>query len=357
MSRPFSRIAAVLCRWRPMTQRSSVVLPAPFRPTSVTSSPSPTCSGTSRSAWASPYRAESPSTSRTGLGMRLPQVRGHDRGVLPNHGVAALRDHPPLLQDDHLVGELGDHTHVVLDEHDGPAGVRFSYQVDRAPDILDSHARGRFVEQEQTRVERDRKGELERALLPVGQLSSRAIREVGETDLREELARSHSIALERTLGGPETVPDGRRRLKRELGVLESGELIEQTRDLKGARDPAPRDAFGRQPRGVGAEDDHATSGRSQEAGQEIEETRLPGAVGTDERMHLTDLETQIHAVDGTEAGELFDEPLGLDGVGRGDDAHIRVLRPAQYGSRMTRFSVFPAALRGKSRTTTTSCTC
>src|SRR5438477_12795594 len=147
MSRPFSRIAAVLCRWRPMTQRSSVVLPAPFRPTSVTSSPSPTCSETSRSAWASPYRDESPSTSRTGLGMRLPQVRGHDRGGLPNHGLAALRDHSALLQDDHLVGELGDHSPVVLDEHDGPTRVRLSNKVDRATDVIDSHDRGRIVAQ------------------------------------------------------------------------------------------------------------------------------------------------------------------------------------------------------------------
>src|SRR5438552_6876038 len=329
MSRPFRRIDPVFCRWRPMTHRSSVVLPAPFRPTSVTSSPSPTCNDTSRSAWASPYLAERSAISSAGLGMRLPEIRGNDRGILAYDGVAALGDHPALLQHDDLVGELGDHTHVVLDEHYGPARVRLSNQVDRAPDVLDAHARGRLVQQKQARVEGDCEGELQRALLPVRKLAGGPAREVSQTDLREELARSVAIALERALGDPEPVADRRRSLERELGVLERGELVEEARDLKGARDPAPRDAFGRQPRGVGAEDDHATSGRSQEAGQEIEETRLPGAVGTDERMHLTDLETQIHAVDGTEAGELFDEPLRLDGVGRGDDAHIRVLRSAQ----------------------------
>src|SRR2546427_10286871 len=114
MSRPLSRIDPVDCRRRPITHRSSVVLPAPFRPTSVTSSPSPTCSETSRSAWASPYRAERPSTSSAGLGMSLPQVCGDDGGVLADGGVSALRDHAALLQHAHLVGELRPDAHAVV---------------------------------------------------------------------------------------------------------------------------------------------------------------------------------------------------------------------------------------------------
>src|SRR3989454_1140528 len=340
-----------------MTHRSSVVLPAPFRPTSVTSSPSPTCSETSRSAWASPYRAERPSTSSAALRMSLPQVCGDDGGILADGGVGALRDHAALLQHDHLVGELRHDAHVVLDEHDGPARAALSDQVDRAADVLDAHARRRLIEEEQTRVERDREGELERALLPVRELPRGPVRQVSEADLGEELARSWAISLERVLGRPEPVPERRRRLKGELGVLENGELIEEARDLEGACDPPARDAFRRQPRRVVAKDDHATGGRPQEASEEIEEARFPRAVGTDEGVNLSGLETQIDAVDSAESGELLDEPVGLDRVGRRSDRHIRVLRPAQYGSRMTRFSVFPAALRGKSSTTTTSCTC
>src|SRR5205814_6773102 len=73
-----------------------------------------------------------------GLGMRLPQVRGDDRGILAYDGVAALGDYPALLQHDDLVGELGDHSHVVLDEHYGPARVRLSNQVDRKSTRLNS---------------------------------------------------------------------------------------------------------------------------------------------------------------------------------------------------------------------------
>jgi len=206
-------------------------------------------------------------------------------------------------------------------------------------------------------VRSDCEGELQRALLPVRKLAGGPAREVSQTDLREELARSVAIALERALGGPKPVADRRRSLERELGMLERGELVEEARDLEGARDPAPRDAFGRQPRGIGAEDDHASCGRPKEAGQEIEEGRLPRTVGTDERVHFSWFEPQVHAVHGTKAGELLDQAIGLYRIGRRSDAQMRVLRPAQYGSRMTRFSVFPAALRGNSSTTTTSCSC
>src|SRR5437773_9943522 len=324
-----------------MTHRSSVVLPAPFRPTSVTSSPSPTCSDTSRSAWASPYLAERSAISSAGLGMRLPEIRGNDRGILAYDGVAALGDHPALLQHDDLVGELGDHTHVVLDEHYGPARVRLSNQVDRAPDVLDAHARGRLVQQKQARVERDCEGELQRALLPVRKLAGGPAREVSQTDLREELARSVAIALERALGGPKPVADRRRSLERELGMLERGELVEEARDLEGARDPAPRDAFGRQPRGIGAEDDHASCGRPKEAGQEIEEGRLPRTVGTDERVHFSWFEPQVHAVHGTKAGDSLTRPTGSSGYLGGATLQLPVFAPAHYGRRWSRSSFFP----------------
>src|SRR5438477_9559046 len=144
--------------------------------------------------------------------------------------------------------------------------MRLSNQVDRAPDVLDTHARRWLVQQEQARVERDREGELERALLAVRKLAGGPVREVGQANLREELVRSGAIAQKRALGGPEPVADRRCRLKGELDMLESGELVEEARDREGPGDPAPSDAYGRQPRRVLAEDDHATCGRPQEPG-------------------------------------------------------------------------------------------
>ena len=65
-SLPSSRITPSTWRCRPMTERSSVVLPAPLRPTRVTTSPGLTASETSVRTRASPYQAETPWTSSTG---------------------------------------------------------------------------------------------------------------------------------------------------------------------------------------------------------------------------------------------------------------------------------------------------
>src|SRR5690606_3809403 len=102
---------------RPIRQRSSVVLPAPFRPTSVTISPSSTRIDTSRSARASPYQADSPSTRSIGV----PEVGGDDAGVVADLRVRAFHQHLAVLQYGHAVGEAGDHVHVVLDHDHGAA--------------------------------------------------------------------------------------------------------------------------------------------------------------------------------------------------------------------------------------------
>src|SRR5207237_6782224 len=101
-------------------------------------------------------------------------------------------------------------------------GVSLSDELDRAPDVLDSHACRRLIEKEQPGVERDREGELEGTLLPIRQLARGPVRELRETDLREELVRPRAIALERPRGSPEPIAERRPRLQSELGMLERG---------------------------------------------------------------------------------------------------------------------------------------
>ena len=54
MSRPWKRIVPCRGRLRPLIERSVVVLPAPFAPSSVTISPSRTVSEIPFSAWIEP---------------------------------------------------------------------------------------------------------------------------------------------------------------------------------------------------------------------------------------------------------------------------------------------------------------
>ena len=58
---------------------------------------------------------------------------------------------------------------------------------DGAVDVLEAHAGGRLVEQQQLGVEGQREGELEGPLLPVGEGAGGGAGPVGEADLVEQL--------------------------------------------------------------------------------------------------------------------------------------------------------------------------
>src|SRR5215510_11472687 len=120
---PSSRIAPAAAACRPMIARSSVVFPAPLRPHSVTISPAPTRSDTSRTAYASPYATETASTSSRcrSVTMSGSQVGVDDSRVGTNLAVAAFGEHPPGREHGDPVGQLGYDVHVVLDHHHGPA--------------------------------------------------------------------------------------------------------------------------------------------------------------------------------------------------------------------------------------------
>src|ERR1035437_3859851 len=142
-SLPSRRTVPSIWRCRPMTERSNVVLPAPLRPTRVTTSPACTLKETSARTRASPYQADSPAISS----MSMSQVGGDDLVVQAHVFVASLREDPALLQHRDLIGKAANDVHVVVDEHDGAALGDLLDQRDRAVDVLAAHARRRLVEQ------------------------------------------------------------------------------------------------------------------------------------------------------------------------------------------------------------------
>src|SRR5665647_1403934 len=146
---PARRTRPSICRCRPMAERSSVVFPAPLRPTRVTTSPWCTLRETPPRTRASPYQADSPSISS----MSLPQIGGDDLVVHAHLLVASLGENLALLQHGDLTGKVANDVHVVVDEHDGEALGDLLDQGDRAFDVLHTHARRRLVEQKQGRVE------------------------------------------------------------------------------------------------------------------------------------------------------------------------------------------------------------
>src|SRR5688572_19448005 len=103
----------------PMMDFSVVVLPAPLRPSSVTTSPVRTSKSTPCSTWHSPYQALSPLTARSDSGMRLAQISLDHQRVGGHRPVIALGQDLAPLQHRDGVREVGHHREVVLDHEDG----------------------------------------------------------------------------------------------------------------------------------------------------------------------------------------------------------------------------------------------
>src|SRR5688572_9606382 len=102
---------------RPMMERKVVVLPAPLRPSSVTTSPSWTSSVTPCSTWLSPCQASrSRISSLRGriAGSFGAEIGGDDLGVAAHRGVVALGQYAPADQHGDGVAEPLHDLEVVL---------------------------------------------------------------------------------------------------------------------------------------------------------------------------------------------------------------------------------------------------
>src|SRR5262245_15908788 len=142
----------------PMIDFSVVVLPAPLRPSSVTTSPARTSKVAPWSTWDSPYQRCSPSTGRggatPGLSMADAEIGlAHER-VGRNRLVVAFGEHSATREHRDAIGEVGDDAEIVLDhQHRAVGGNRLDERAD-AIDVFVTHAGPRLVEQKHFRVER-----------------------------------------------------------------------------------------------------------------------------------------------------------------------------------------------------------
>src|SRR5262245_47906745 len=98
----------------PMTERRVVVLPAPLRPSRVTSSPRATSKSTPCKIWDSPYHACNPSTLSSVSAMAGPDI-GFDDGGIPGHRIVGpFGQHLAARQHGDGVGEISHNRHVVF---------------------------------------------------------------------------------------------------------------------------------------------------------------------------------------------------------------------------------------------------
>jgi hypothetical protein len=174
-----------------------------------------------------------------------------------------------------------------------------------------------LVQQEQPRPAGQRPAHLDQALLAVGQERGEPVRAAFEPEPREDLPGALSEPL---LLFPH--PPRAERAARPAGpaapvaahedVLEHRHVAEEPDELEGARDAARGDRV-RPPQrqGLALEED-ASSRRLDHARDHVEDGRLPGAVGPDQRLDLPGLDGEVHGANGREAAELLAEPLDVE---------------------------------------------
>src|SRR4051812_17526565 len=109
----------------PMIDFSVVVLPAPLRPSSVTTSPSCTLKLTPCKMWDSPYHACRSLIASRGVvvsSMTCPHVGFAHFRIGRNGFVIAFGQHATARQHGDGVGQVGDHRQVMLDHQHSAVG-------------------------------------------------------------------------------------------------------------------------------------------------------------------------------------------------------------------------------------------
>src|ERR1700681_40483 len=116
-------------------------------------------------------------------------------------------------------------------------------------------------------------------------------------------------------------------LQGNANVFQHGQVRKYRRDLEGAREPHARDRRRARARDLLAVEEDLRACRCQEMGEQIEASRLAGAVGTDQRVDSPALDRKSDAIDGDEAFELLGQSARLE---------YRVTRHAYSGESASR---------------------
>src|SRR6267143_3293881 len=123
---PPSTIEPDVARTNPLSTPSRVDLPAPFAPTSATSSPPATSRSIPNRTGPAPNPAVRPRTSRRGSGLEPFRVAltevGLDHTLVAKHDLGlSLRQDTAAIEDDRAAADADDDAHHVLDQQHGHA--------------------------------------------------------------------------------------------------------------------------------------------------------------------------------------------------------------------------------------------
>ena len=199
---------------------------------------------------------------------------------------------------------------LVLDHQDGQPARAQRLQV--VLDLLDDpgmDAGHRLVQQEAARAQHQRAHDLDQPLLSAAH-DAGIVRFLGaHTESLQQVARlsdqsvlvGHPIARAKERA-PQRVTSVARR--RDEQVFEHCQPRELRGQLEGAHQPAPRAQIGRDPCDLAAIEDDRSARRRQSPGEDRQEGRLAGPVGSDDPRDVAGHDFDRHAVHGTHTFEV-----------------------------------------------------
>ena len=179
------------------------------------------------------------------------------------------------------------------------------------------HAGCRLVEQQQLRPLRQRDGDLDQPLPAIGQFAHRP---AGVGDERERLQMIERFLDDRGFAAgrsPETIAGAGSLADGEIDVFQHGEVAKQLVDLEGAGDAAARAGRLRQRGDLLAVEQHVAGRGPHPAGDQIDESRLAGAVRPDQRVPGAARQGEIDVVGDLDGAEILSQVANCRSAGGG----------------------------------------
>ena len=223
-----------------------------------------------------------------------------------------MKQHPPVVEDGDAVRESEEHLHVVLDDEQGQRrGQRRDHRLHRRG-LLGAHSRRGLVEEQDLRLEREGKSDLELALGAVGEVSGHRVEDISESE-RDGPG----------LGGFVDLAVARERLPCDVGdpvcdgagdgeVLAHREVREQVVALEAAGEAEACPPVGRGAGDVHPGQMHRAGAGHDLAGDDVEQGGLAGSVRADEPVALAGCELESDRIGHDERAERVGDRLGVE---------------------------------------------
>src|SRR5213594_739722 len=290
-----------------------VVLPAPLRPTRHTTSRAPTSSETDRRMWLA--------WTKTSTSARVSIAGSARPGPAADHGV----DHPLVRLDRRRCG-VGQY--LALVERDDAIGVgehdvHVVFHLDDRPEPDPPRGRDQSLH--------------DRRLVSLRQLPRQRVTFVAEAEQLGDLERGLlHLAIPGERGEQAAAPPQSRHAGGLQG-LEHRQVGKDLDELERAGHAETRQAHRADAADLAVLEAHAARARPRDAGEDVDQRRLAGAVGPDDRDELARVDPEAHAVKGAELSVELPEPVRLENHARdGGTGRRRVTSPmSPCGAKMT----------------------